>query len=260
MFNAHQLQFLLASVPTLPLLPILLAQGIRIKRSVPKLPPAEGPHGMVRRVKSNVFKQVLFLGESTVAGIGVRTHEEGFAGTLARELASLQQCNIEWKVYARSGYTAKQVRQFLVPSIQETSVDLIIIGLGGNNAFGLHSPNRWRRDVSALLVELRQRFPDTKIVFSNMPPIKLFPAFTPLLKRTVGNLVELLGDSLAELVAEYPNVYYNAERIQLDVWKERYGVSDDVQAYFSDGVHPSLLTYQIWASDMAKYIVKRFRV
>ena len=74
------------------------------------------------------------------------------------------------------------------------------------------------------------------------------------MKSTVGNLVELLGDSLNSLVQEFPQVYYNAERIQLDVWQERHGVSGDVRQYFSDGVHPSLLTYQIWARDMAGYI------
>ncbi len=260
MFKSHQLKYLLAAVPTVPLLPILLGQAIRIKRSVPKLPPAEGPHGLVRRDKSHKVRQVVFLGESTVAGIGVRTHKEGFAGTLAIELATLQGCNVEWNVYARSGYTAKQVRKLLVPAIKETTIDLLVIGLGGNDAFGLHSPARWKRDVVALIRELRERFPDTPIVFSNMPPIKIFPAFTPLMKQTVGNLVELLGDTLARVVAEFPNVYYNSERIQLDVWQERHGVSDDVAAYFSDGVHPSLITYQIWARDMAGFIASEIRI
>ena len=189
-----------------------------------------------------------------MAGVGVKTHAEGFAGTLAKTLAETWQTEIEWRVYAQNGYTARLVRERLVPQAAKEQADWIIVGLGGNDAFGCNSPLRWRRELQALIEELRRTFPNTPIAFTNMPPIKLFPAFTPLMKQTIGNLVELLGDTLEELVQNYPQVYYNAERIQLAAWEQRHGVSGRVEDYFSDGVHPSLLTYQVWARDMAQFV------
>ncbi|MEL7427742.1 MAG: SGNH/GDSL hydrolase family protein [Bacteroidota bacterium] len=256
-FNNAQLKYLLAAVPTVPLLPIMYLQGQRIRRTMPQLPPATLPEGLVELGTKLPTKRLIFLGESTVAGVGVKTHAEGFAGTMAQALAEGWQSNVDWRVYAQNGYTARTVRKRLLPQIQEKEADWIVIGLGGNDAFGLNSPLHWRRELQQLIDELRLAFPTTPIAFANMPPIKIFPAFTPLMKQTIGNLVELLGDTLVEVVQAYPQVYYNAERIELRTWEQRHGVSGRVEDYFSDGVHPSLLTYQVWARDMARFILER---
>lgn len=249
-------KYLMAALPTVPVLPFMYAQAIQIKRSVPKLPPATDPSGLVQVAGNAPTRRILFLGESTVAGVGVKTHAEGFAGTMARELAESWQAPVDWKVYARNGYTAAMVRRQLLPLIEETTANWIIVGLGANDAFGLHSPARWKKDVVALIEDLQERFPATPIAFTNMPPIKIFPAFTPLIKWTIGNLVEWLGDTLEQVSASYPTVYYNAERIHFSTWQERHGVSGEVSRFFSDGIHPSQLTYQVWAKDMARFITK----
>ena len=48
-----------------------------------------------------------------------------------------------------------------------------------------------------------------------MPPIKRFPAFTPLIKRVVGSHVELLGRSLDHVTEPMPNVFYYARVIEI---------------------------------------------
>ncbi|MGB3179861.1 MAG: hypothetical protein WBB45_00620 [Cyclobacteriaceae bacterium] len=84
-----------------------------------------------------------------------------------------------------------------------------------------------------------------------MPSIKEFPAFTPLIRFTIGNLVEILGEALEEVVGDYPNVYYSSEKITLKTWIDRFDLNTEQEAFFSDGVHPSKLTYQTWAKDVA---------
>jgi hypothetical protein len=76
----------------------------------------------------------------------------------------------------------------------ETAADLIVIGLGGKDAFTLSDQRNWSLHIRSLVIELKRRFGETPIVFINMPPIKAFPAFTPLIKYSIGNLVEILGD------------------------------------------------------------------
>jgi len=240
-------------VLTILLLPILYFNGKKIRRSVPKLPEAEGPHGVSGDQFSKKIKLVT-VGESTIAGVGAASHKIGFTGTLSDELSEALSTKIEWQVLARSGYTAKQVKYKLIPKIP--AADLIVIGLGGNDAFTLNSPGRWKTTTREIIQTLRISHPDTPIFFTNMPPIKSFPAFTAPIKWTIGNWVELLGQGLAEVCAAFPNVYYNEELITLPVWCKRHHIKGDVSQFFSDGVHPSELTYQVWARDYAAFILK----
>ena len=248
------LKYTLGAIASVPLLPFMYLDGKRIRSSVPKLPEAQQPQGQIKKNDSNSI-QLLILGESTVAGVGVNKHEEGFAGTLANELAQRLGSTVDWKVYARSGYTAKQVCSKLVPKIKEQHADLIVIGLGGNDAFTLNTPKKWKVDIEELIKSLREKYPTTPIAFTNMPPIKEFPAFTGLIKLTIGNLVEVLGKELGSLTNKKENVFYNNDIITLKSWKERLQLSNPLADFFSDGVHPSKLTYQVWAKDFCTYLI-----
>lgn len=229
--------------------------GKRIRRLVPKLPGAEGPKGFVSTLNAKERVSMVIIGESTIAGVGVRTHEEGFSGTLAKELSRLLNVNVDWAVYAKSGYTVKNVTESLLPQIEEPNLDLIVVGIGGNDAFQLNTPWRWRKHVTTLIHRLRIRFPNTPVIFTNMPPIKEFPAFTTVIRYSIGNLVEVLGKTLKSLIRCHNNVFYCDEVITLKKWQEKYRLSQGLEVYFSDGVHPSKLTYQLWARDIAEKIV-----
>lgn len=248
------IKYLLGVLLVLPALPLMYIQGKRIRASVPKLPPATGRSGCSG---TGAPLRLITLGESTIAGIGVETHTKGFSGTLAKALSDQLGKAVAWKVYAKSGYTAARVTEKLIPNIEEEQLDLIVIGLGANDAFHLKAPWRWRRDIRALITALRERFPTTLLVFINMPPIRSFPAFTPLIQRVVGNHVELLGQSLKQVVQPLPNVFYYSRVITLEDWRDRLGVTAPPSDFFSDGVHPSELTYQVWAQDVAGFIQKK---
>ena len=84
-------------------------------------------------------------------------HRVGFTGRIARHLAARAGRSVAWKVVARSGYSARDVRKRLVPLIPTEPVDLIVIGLGGNDTFQLNSPRRWRRDMIDLVRTIRER-------------------------------------------------------------------------------------------------------
>lgn len=251
MVRVH-IKYVLGSIIAIPLLPVMYFQGKRIRASVPRLPEATGPEGVCGPGSNGVIR-LLCIGESTFAGVGVKTHEEGFAGSLARALSEQLDAEVQWKVYAKSGYTARAVKDKMVPRVTETAADLIVIGLGGNDAFTLNTPWAWQRDVRGLIEALRQRFGDTPIVFANMPPIREFPAFTPLIRFTIGNHVEILGEALQAITAELPNVYFSSRTITLRDWITRLGVDASPADFFSDGVHPSRLTYQAWAKDLAEF-------
>ncbi len=251
------LRYILGAFVSFPLLPIMYFQGKRIRASVPKLPEAEGTKGFCDLSKnSDHVMNVIFLGESTFAGVGVDTHKEGFAGTFAKELSKLFNTNLSWRVYARSGYTAKRLTNKLIPKITENNPTLIVIGLGGNDSFTLNRPSKWKTEIRLVIESLTAKFPGAMIVFCNMPPIKEFPSFTSLIKFTVGNLVEILGEELRKTVKEYDHVFYFGDKITLQGWITKYNLNNIKQDFFSDGVHPSKLTYQIWGKDIASEVFK----
>ena len=114
----------LASI--IPLLPILLFDGWRVRRRVPILGDAQGDSGTVG--KGKVFR-ISIVGESTMAGVGVSHNRDGFAGYLSQEIAQYLSCAVHWRLYAKSGETVQSVIRF-IETIEES--DLLIIGLGGN--------------------------------------------------------------------------------------------------------------------------------
>ena len=248
-------RYMLGAVLALPTLPWMYMQGKRIRAKVPKLPEANGTQGIVSRNSDRTIR-LLALGESTIAGVGVDTHEEGFTGTLASALARQLDADVHWKVYARSGYTARRIKEKIIPKVPPEPVDIVVIGLGGNDAFGLNSPGKWRDHIWGLIEEIKKRFGNTPIAFTNMPPIKEFPAFTPLIKFMIGNLVEILGDELEDLALDEQGVYYYPRKITLKDWIERLKVQAEPSDFFSDGVHPSKLTYQVWARDFANFLLE----
>jgi lysophospholipase L1-like esterase len=248
------LKYVFGLIISIPLLPILFFQGKKIRKETPRLPEAKNPKGLIDKNPEKTFK-LIAIGESTIAGVGVDFHKNGFTGALAKELADKNDISVLWKVYAKSGYTAKLVHQRLVSKIEEIDADAIIIGLGGNDAFQLNSPKVWISQTDQLIHILKNKFPKTPIYFTNMPPIKEFPAFTKSIKFVIGNLVEILGKQLQKEVIKKDNVYYNNEIITLKGWKEKFNIKGKVDSFFSDGVHPSQITYQVWGQDMAQFIM-----
>lgn len=247
-------KYLLGMAMSIPLLPIMYYQAKRIRRKTPRLPEAKVPVGVVDGLTGHNIRLVA-LGESTVAGVGVDTHKEGFTGTLAKALATMGN-GVAWSVHARSGYTARQLREKTLSNIEHDKADIVVVGIGANDAFKLNTPKRWRQDTHRLIEAIKGKFGDSPIVFANMPPIKAFPAFTPLIKFVVGNLASILGKELEKVVARHGHVYFYSRDIELGHWQGFLPDNASLADFFSDGVHPSKMAYQAWAKDLGRYIIE----
>jgi lysophospholipase L1-like esterase len=239
----------------LPFLPYLSAQGRKIRAAVPVLPEANGASGTAGENGAHPF-HMLTIGESAMAGVGMDLHENAFTGELARVLARELGTAVTWQVHARRGLTARRVLEEIVPGIPRKNADLVVIQLGVNDAFGLHSPLRWKRDVRALVEALREKTGPAPIAFVNMPPVGEFPAFPRSIRFILGRLLHLLCDELANLAEQDDSIYYNRQRLTLDGWISRLAVDVGPEELFSDGVHPSALTYRMWARDFASYLLQ----
>lgn len=246
------IKYLLGATCCIPLLPLMYYAGKRVRREVPSLDEATDTRGTVG---NGPDYNLLLIGESTIAGVGVSSHKDGLTGSLADHISSDLAVKVNWEVKARSGYTAAKVNNKIVTKIEMNNPNLIIIGLGANDAFTLNTPRQWCEHISALIKKLQYRYPDAPIVFLNMPPLKAFPALPSLLKNTVGNLIEILGQELDQLIKKtFINVYFNSELIEFKSWGQRYNLSEKKEQYFSDGIHPSQLTYELWGKETFAFV------
>ncbi len=252
-----KIKYLIGKLLAIPLLPIMFLQSKRIRRSMPNLPEAGDLRSSVGQLNAQGAKAIklLFLGESSVAGVGVESHHQSLVGAISKTVAKGLNTQVRWDVVAKSGYSVKMLSDKLLPQIKDKTPDLIIIGMGANDAFQLNSLKGWRRDINALIQNIRKTHQGIPILFSNMPPVIDFPVMSSLLRFFLGNLVILFGKELSHIVAHHNNVWFNERRITLKGFRaisdEKYEVND----FFSDGVHPSGLTYRIWGEKMGEYIL-----
>ncbi|MFT4524013.1 MAG: lysophospholipase L1-like esterase [Granulosicoccus sp.] len=247
--------YFLNIIKNIPAFPVMYVQSKILKRNIHDLPEAVEPHGSVNVAGSTPF-QLVTLGESTLAGVGVETHSEGFTGTLATHLASAIGRTINWSVYAKSGYTAKKVHLEILPLVKETKIDLIVVGLGGNDAFEFTTPYQWGKNIRKLIEEIRAKHGSVPIAFANMPPVREFPAFSSLMQNAIGNQVDYLGLTLAAVTKDMDNVFFDTAQLDFSSWVEDNNLDLGPSDFFSDGVHPSVLTYQKWAENYAAFLME----
>ena len=238
---------------SLPLLPVIYFQGKKIKKEVKFLPEAKNPQGLV----NNNFEKnlnILFIGESSFAGVGVEFHENSFAGYFSTQLSQLFHCNISWKVYAKVGYNVDQIQRNIIPLISENCCDLLVLGIGGNDTFEFNHPKKWRKSIQFIINDLRKKFPDTPILFAQLPTIEMFPAFTKEMKLVLGNHKDLLAAHLHTQALKNKNVYFPMEKINVKEWLSKLKDGQNVSEFFSDGIHPSKLCYELWAKDLVTFL------
>ena len=239
-----QLFFFLGGILILPMVFLLIWQGKRVKNTIPDLPQAIGTKGQV--IGNEKFINLLTIGESTFAGVGVRTHEEGVTGQLAKFLSEKINCSVNWEVLAQSGYSAKKVLTELVPKIPQIPFDIIVIGLGGNDTFELNRPMRWQQDLIDIISQIQKIQPESSIVIATLPPVGSFPAFPFPLNVVLGGLERLHSWAVKPIPAMFKNVYFDDKRFEVT----------EPEIMFSDGVHPSGYTYSLWGKQLAEFIVE----
>jgi len=238
-----QRKFFIGASLVAPISPFLYLQGRYTRWKVGVLPPAAGP--TTGRTGEGEAAKLLVLGESTVAGLGARTHDVALAVQFALHLAARIERPVEWTVVGRSGVTARQTIEELLPLVPDRSFDYLLIGLGGNDVLKLSTPARWRHDMTELLGLLRSANPDAVIFLSNCPMVRLSPALPNPLRAILWELSKMHNDNIAELTSQMERVFYYPQPVDVTL-----------EGFFADGIHPSERGYADWASAMMHYFTE----
>ncbi len=250
------LSYIFYIVLIIPLFPFLSFEGLKVQKKVKKLPEAEGKSG-ITELSTDKQKSILFIGESAMAGVGISNHKNGFAGSLSKELADILKVNIKWNVYAKRGYTVKELTREIISEIKPEKYDLVIIGIGANDTFALRNPLKWEVHIFKMIDLIRFRIGNVPIAFINIPPVNEFPAFSKLMRFTLGRISSILRIALARCIKNKPHIYFNSQEIKISNWLKKNKKVKNMDELFSDGVHPSKITYQLWAKDFSEYLLSK---
>ncbi len=245
--NKWQTKFYVAGAAVLPLAPLLFTQGQITRWKVGILPNAEGgPNGSTPNGTGESLK-LFVIGESTVAGLGARTHDRALAGQFALQLHERIGRPVNWTVIGRNGVTARRTIDELLPLMPDERFDFILVGLGGNDVMKLSSPKKWRQDMTELLGILRGQHPEAPIFLSNCPMIIYSPAIPQPTKRILWGLSRMHDANIKDLTSSMERVYYYPQPVDVKL-----------EGFFADGIHPSEQGYADWSAAMMRYFDEHF--
>ena len=242
-----QRRYLIGAALIAPISPFLYLQGRYTRWKVGLLPDAGGPKTGITAIGETPAK-LLVIGESTVAGLGARTHELALAGQFAKNLGAKIGKAVEWTVIGKSGVTARQAIDELLPQIPDEYFDYVLVGLGGNDVLKLSTPIKWRRDMEELLGFLREKNPNAVIFLANCPMVCFSPALPNPLRAVLWELSKLHNDNISDLTSRMERVFY---------YPQPTGIT--LEDFFADGIHPSERGYADWAAAMMLYFSETYR-
>ncbi|HEY4375087.1 MAG TPA: SGNH/GDSL hydrolase family protein [Burkholderiales bacterium] len=221
----------------LPALPLILAQGRRLDRALPRLLPARGPRSGSVDGRGEPLR-VLVFGESTAVGVGVDTVEQAMVGHFARMIHLHSGRAVSWEAAGLPGATAGAAFSSVLPLVEATPRDIVLVLLGANDVLARNHAGAFVSDMQALIGGLRARTGgNAAILMSSVPPLGTFPALPQPLRSYLGAWSRWLDLALAR--AAWRDAHYAPVRIPMQP-----------TLFADDGFHPSPLGYQRWAETL----------
>ncbi|MBP6533462.1 MAG: SGNH/GDSL hydrolase family protein [Arenimonas sp.] len=224
----------------LPIAPLLLLQGLYVRKVTPRLPEATGARS--GESGTGMPLRLLILGDSAAAGVGAEIQQQALAGQLAERLAG--DYRLSWKLWAANGRTSGQCLSLLEQQAVE-AFDTVLISLGVNDVTGGVALKKWLCQQRRLAELLHGKFSARHIIFTPLPPMQHFPALPQPLRWVLGARAKQFNRALQKFVATRPHCSLLAFELPMQP-----------EFIASDGFHPSATTYALWA-DQAAIAIKR---
>ncbi|MEQ9547415.1 MAG: SGNH/GDSL hydrolase family protein [Marinobacter sp.] len=220
------------------LFPVLLYQGKHTRKHTPRLPEAQGsPSG--RHGEGVPDLRLLVLGESTAAGVGVSSHEQGLASQLALQLHERTGRTIAWHTYGVNGIRLGQLNRKLA-SMDLPEANVVLLSMGVNDTTGFTPRRQFRQQLMALREMLTPRYPGPVYLLS-VPPMHLFAALPSPLRQIMGWRARQLNRVYEQLAKQAPE----------DFRYRSYPAITDASLLARDGYHPSNKGYRAIAEALS---------
>lgn len=245
-------------------IPVLAIQGWHLRRSAPRFAAAEGERTGIAFAQEcgndgdrqendrqeNELIHLLGLGDSIIAGVGAAQIQDSLTACVANEMAILSKKNIHWAAAGWSGATATELMQHWQQHRAEAKENalqthIVLISVGVNDVTALHSTQRWRKDLNALLDKVRWIYPEALVCVLGLPDFSCFPLLPFPLNRVLAVRRKIFDQCAREVLSNKPRMIFVANEF-------KPGKSD----FSADGYHPSEASYIVWAQQIVAVLSK----
>jgi len=210
--------------------PLLYRQATRLRRSVVPLPEPPGPRQGLEGTGARRLR-LLIAGDSSAAGVGVRTQQEALAQPLARAVAARIAGAVRWQLVARTGLTSAALLEHLRSTPVEPA-DLAVVVIGVNDiTHEVPQPLALRQRLH-IVHWLQVHRGVQHVVFPALPDMGRFPALPQPLRWYAGLHAGRANRAQARWAARHAHVSH----VAMD------GVTD-ARLFSEDGFHPAPALY-----------------
>lgn len=251
--------------------PIYLYQAKKIARTAIRLPEATGerqgvqtlptqPKETSKETDKNASNHplpefnLMIVGDSAAAGVGVTTQDQAFLGQLLINLTdqnvplSQHFSKINWSLYATSGHTSFQILRRLYalsPQKNHPSTDLMIISVGVNDITANLNLKKWQANLTAIITIAQRKFKTKRLIFISIPPMDLMPSIPYPLNKFIGKKVKDFDKILQQTCQAHQGVDY----LDFD-----FNKTNPSRYFAQDGFHPNAFTYREWAKKVSQFL------
>jgi lysophospholipase L1-like esterase len=218
------------------LMPIAVLQGLWVLQRTPRLPAPAGRAGRIG-VGLGAPLRVVGLGDSIVAGTGVREQCNSLTATYARLLQGRMQRDVEWRVHGCDGATSASVLHKLAPAVPSANVYLLSVGV--NDVTRGVEPARFARNLQDIVDLLRRKASGSTILFGGLPPLKCFPALPWPLNAVLARRARELQQVAADLAARHDRMFCF-----------EFPPAMPAEQFAADGFHPAETACRRWAEGL----------
>ena len=227
------------------LAPVLVAQGLSVRRKALRMPEPPGPRSGT--VGDGEPLSLLIAGDSAAAGVGAPSQAEGLSGAVTAALA--ERYRVSWTVKARTGLRTGHVLARLEAegvTADPPRYDVALTSLGVNDVTGGTRSHVFVAQQRRMVRLLRDRYGVRLAVLTGLPPMHVFPALPQPLRAVLGARAMAFTRLLETVAAAEPGCEVLSPDLPLEL------------AYIAeDGFHPGPPAYAKWGREAADLIVRR---
>lgn len=222
-------------------LPFYVVQGLGVKKRTERMAPPDQKKLVELNGKGKPVR-ILFIGDSSVAGVGAQAFDECVAGRLPQLVKKATGRPVIQRTCGNNSATAGQLLNVVLPNLAPEPYDYVLISVGVNDAKNFHTSSRFKKEFGGLLYALHARFPEATLIWQNLLDMETIPVLPSPLKKVLGIRSRLLRQVGKQLCFERLAL---APETQWQPLPENFS---------RDGFHASSEGYRVWAEELAHYI------
>jgi lysophospholipase L1-like esterase len=243
------------NIGLLVILPIIAIQAIWVRKKTLRLPEPSGKRHIKSKLEvlesegQKVPFNVLVVGDSAAAGVGVSTQSDALIGKLNQALSQSlgESYAVSVTLHARTGLASSDIIALLKHE-QSCRYQVVVVSIGVNDVTRFTSLTTWRNSLRQIHHFLLQKFLCDLVIYTAVPPMHAFPAIPQPLRFVLGQRASLLNRVLASTIGILPF----SRLLQLNIFDVKGEAIAELMA--EDGFHPSSVGYALWAKQIVSLV------